>query len=852
MTPFNWHDTLAKRPIFAVDYWPGIPAIDHEGRADITHDLEHIKAYCDPVLVRSLCLHLKSTDAMPEQPDRGWFDGPDLVNAAPEQMEQWRQRVAELVGPLAKQYRDAGMQVIELTQGFNCSGWDYAPDWYKQAVADWQECDLSGKPLTDAGLLPMACLVHPKLYEFLEQFYEAMRVLSDTGVLLGGCTDNESHLAHHDLANFGGHPLTLRAFGEYVAQHYGDVATFNNIAKTTYDDFADIGIADDNWAVRTLAVRFRATLVTKHYQNGMGRAAKKAIPGFVTVTRLAVGACLRENLLDRECPGLDLTYLDPQAIDVMGWSHSISPGEKFDLVGGMCVAGDLMRGLGIPIGITEPHVQRYGPHYSPYRPDELLHLIYRGLHYNFRFFNLHTWDRTGDWQIWNEPVAAVYMQRKGILKQVRELRDELDYIRPFETFGKPVLAPLRILTTRNARGYPAMQGRLYGELLADLGPIFEKPQMSCYHVIEEQTSDLDETLAGAKGVIVADACLTADTRRRLSAFVESGGKLLVIGAPACVDEKYAPAQLPACYPIASLDPVDLAELEQRDITQQPYAPAPFPSMCSSTGRHPVWPSASPLVLAHPTVLTPESDATPIAHDWQGNCIAAGNDRVAYLAGPPTQRDQLGALMRRFAAWCGVELPQVMVSQFEHATVAQHYNSANLTPAGDVIDPAPWHGYVPLHGELNNQVREMREEHPWLAYHTDENGSTVLEGVALDPQAVKVFRRQPGTREFVHFENLPPSVGFTRFWCGEIHPVIGRFSVLEPTVVDGARLVACDYDEAGLGWYVTPVGSPKRVAEAVSCDVNFAVEPGRDYYLVAVTRRHANLPTCPLCTHGRFE
>ena len=28
---FDWHDTIARRPVFTVDYWPGTPATDLEG-----------------------------------------------------------------------------------------------------------------------------------------------------------------------------------------------------------------------------------------------------------------------------------------------------------------------------------------------------------------------------------------------------------------------------------------------------------------------------------------------------------------------------------------------------------------------------------------------------------------------------------------------------------------------------------------------------------------------------------------------------------------------------------------------------------------------------------------------------
>jgi hypothetical protein len=37
---FDWHRISARRTVFTVDYWPGVPSIDKEGRPNMRSDLE--------------------------------------------------------------------------------------------------------------------------------------------------------------------------------------------------------------------------------------------------------------------------------------------------------------------------------------------------------------------------------------------------------------------------------------------------------------------------------------------------------------------------------------------------------------------------------------------------------------------------------------------------------------------------------------------------------------------------------------------------------------------------------------------------------------------------------------------
>ena len=77
---FNWQRTIGRRPVFTVDYWPGVPGIAKEGRPDMSSDLEHLKAYADPVTVRTLRGGYGADAASPNDPGRtGAFVMPDVL-----------------------------------------------------------------------------------------------------------------------------------------------------------------------------------------------------------------------------------------------------------------------------------------------------------------------------------------------------------------------------------------------------------------------------------------------------------------------------------------------------------------------------------------------------------------------------------------------------------------------------------------------------------------------------------------------------------------------------------------------------------------------------------------------------
>ena len=87
---FDWHRTIGRRPIFTVDYWPGVPGITKEGRPDMSSDLEHLKAYADPVTVRTLRGGFAADAVAVADPGRtGTFVMPDLLTLTADELRTW-------------------------------------------------------------------------------------------------------------------------------------------------------------------------------------------------------------------------------------------------------------------------------------------------------------------------------------------------------------------------------------------------------------------------------------------------------------------------------------------------------------------------------------------------------------------------------------------------------------------------------------------------------------------------------------------------------------------------------------------------------------------------------------------
>jgi len=827
---FDWHRAISRRPVFTVDYWPGVPAITKEGRPDISSDLQHIKAYADPVAVRTL----QGRYTQNKGAQIGSIEMPDLLHMSDAELNQWSNDLQDKLQPLLAQYQKAGILNIDLHTFFLQSGRSNAPDWYRQ-LPDWSECNLSGEPIDSP------CLTHPKLYEMVDRTFQAISFLREEPTFLGFHLENEPHLGPiGDLTNYGGNPHTKQAFRTFLQESLGSTEKLNQIGGTSFASFDAIDIADDNWLVRAMAARFRSTLVTGVYQTRLAQLAKKHFPQAVTMTRLETGYWLRDQDGKREINGVEFTHLKGSPIDVISWSH-FSSGHLHDALGQLHVTGGILRGVGKPIGFTEPNVSRYtGRQWQAYRPDELQHLIYRGLFYNFRMFNLHSWDREGNWAIYNEPFGAVFSKQPGTLRMVATLRSELERSAPFETFGQPVMPPLRLLVSRNARHYPGMAGSCYGSWLSNLCQIMNIPQFTSYEILEEQTCDVAAALKECRGVVVSDACLSENTRQLLSDFVASGGRLLVLGAPSSVGSNYEPAELPEAYPVAA-QRMSLAKLTEEDI--------PTPVDCPTEGEHPVLAGLSSVRLLRPAKLELQPQAKVVARSTEGDSVGAANERVVYLAGFPTDTGQQRTLLENFGHWCNVTPRELLVSQYEHATVVQKWDITNQRPDGSVIDMKPFVGAIPMSGNHDGAIQELREDHPWLAYHRNAEGQIVLEGVRVDPKGVKVFRKE-AARELAHFENIPDTVGFEYFWAGQAHPIIGRFTVTEATDVD-ATISGGTWNEDQIRWYVVEIGK-ERVADGNGRQIRFHAEPDKHYYLTALQKEHAGHADCPLCQKHAFE
>jgi hypothetical protein len=502
----------------------------------------------------------------------------------------------------------------------------------------------------------------------------------------------------------------------------------------------------------------------------------------------------------------------------------------------MNVTGGLLRGSGKMIGMTEPHVQRYGGgQWCVFRPEELLNFIYRGLYYNFRMFNLHSWDRTGAWAIYNEPFGAVYSKHPGTLAMVARLRSELERIAPFETFGAPLMPPLALVVSRSAAHFPGAGGWFYGNWLSRLSKVLEQPRFTCYDVTEEHTADLEKTLGECRGAVVMDACLDRKSRNAVAAFAARGGRVLIIGAPAAVGPEYAPAEFPAVYPVepprASPASVDGRRAE-----------------CRVTAGHPVFAGLKRLQLTAMEPVEARGRASVAARTSGGGAAAVAGESAIYLAGFPSDAAEQEKLLENFARWCGVEPPGVAISRYTRATVVQNWDTRNQRRDGSLLDPKPWTGEVRVAGPNTGQVWELREDHPWLAYH-ESGGAIVLESVKVAPKDVKVFRKE-AARELPHFENLPEALGFSYWWAGESHPIIGRFTVSRATDVEG-RIAGGKWGDREIGWYVAEIGR-RRAAEGEGRSVRFRAEPGSEYYLTAVLPRHPNQERCPLCQEHAFE
>ena len=862
----DWCHTMTYRPVFPVDYWPGTPAITKEGRPDFRSDLRHITSYADPVVWRSLSF-MAGTDVGPDvRRLRGWLTVPDVLGMSDAALARWQRETQRALEPILSQFRREGVRIqAALSLMMSSGGMDYSPEWYRSAVPDWEECDYSGTPLSQlpkggwgknlACTLP--CLFHPELYRMIDRVCRALSFLRDEPCFAGVHIDNELNLGdHRPLERVGGNPHTRAAFREFLKGTYPSVRRLNQVAGTSYRALEEVEISDGNWLIQVMAGRFRATWIEGVYLPRCAALIKKHLPDAVTISRCQAGLTFQEYGDGREVFDEDMTHAKGSALDVLAynllWQPTSKGPRRFNApvasgFGAFNVTGSLLRGTGKMLGIPEFHAQRHVRYqWCVPRPEELLNYMYRGLHFNFRMLMLHSWDRESSLAasgvIYNEPFGAVYSKHPGTLRMVAQLRSEFDRSRPFETFGKPVLPPMGILVSRNARHFPGLGGWAYGNLLCRLSDALEHPRSGHYEIVEEQTRDVARELKAFKGLVVVDACLSARTRRAVARFVQRGGRLLVMGAPATVDASYSPCEPGDVYPAQVAVPGVAAAVRRK--TRKPTS-------CRLTRSHPVFKGLRALKLQAPAPVKTRKGASVLARNAAGDVLVAADARGVYISGVVADSRQLRLLLANFQEWCGVRTSRVFVSRFANATVVQNWDTANHRPDGSVIDETPWTGTVAQEGRHGGAVRELRQDHVWLAYHR-EGGRTVLESVKVAPQDVKVFRRE-AAQELCHVEGFPDSLGFSYWWDGGMHPIIGRFTASQPTQVQ-ARIVDGAVKTPIRSWFVCEVGG-RRIAEGKGRRVRFSVKPGREYYFAVVSKDSAHdawAKSCALCVAHAFE
>jgi hypothetical protein len=864
MKRFDWKKTTGYRPVFTADYFPGVPSVYKYGQKDISSDLEHIKGYLDPVTSRTLnfaykCSYLAYYDSQDAR-DKGWAAIPDITGMSEEEVGKWQEQVRSDLEPYLKMYNRHGIQCMGIYELFLCHGFDTSPEWYHK-VPDWDEYTVSGERLSEKDIKYVtACLFHPEMYRIIDKTFETLAFLSKDRSFLGMHIDNEPNLSlGRDISDYGGNPYTVSAFREYLAGIYMDISEFDSIAGTKYDSFESINTSDANWLVRTLLSRFRGTFISGVYLARAAALARKYFPKAVLVTRLQTGYFLKEWENGHDINGMDLTYLKDSEYDVIAWCNQWDTKVR-DGMGQLNVTGGLLRGTGKMLGFSETFMQRFGVmHYSSYRPLELMHYVYRGLLYDLRMYNFHSWDRKGEW-VHDEPMGLSYLARPATLKITGQIRMEMDRIRPFETFGKPLTAPIVIIVSRNARNFPGSNGWFYGNLLYKLCQVFEKPMFSCYEVAEECTSDLKEILKHVKGAVVVDACLSARTRDLLGGFAAGGGKVLVFGAPSIVGAKYEHQDLPGNYPVYA---------EHTDLKKYSMDREYSVTGCRKTSSHPVFKGIGHMDLLQPVPIRLKPGAVMLAVDGSGHPAAAAKGNIVYCSGIaapgnepavrfrdhhqiygysvlPGKKDLFERILSNFASWCGVETPDVILSRFENATVVQNWDTANHGIDGKPLDYAPWTGHVDLMDTASGGIFEIRGDQPWLAYH-NEGDRTVIEGVMVEQQDIKIFRREQ-TNGSIHLENIPDSIGFSSWWSGNLHPVTGRFRAVRKSFVEAD---ISGGDEGELSWFVAEVGG-ERTAEGDGRKVRFGALPGKEYYLTVLLTRHKGNIDCPLCRRNMFE
>lgn len=833
------------RPAFATTYFGGFKGTTDrhtdgtnistqvEGINDWSLDFQRIAYYLDPLMIHALF----GFRYCPR------FEWPDLVKNDPAEIAQWKQVVSGQLSRVFQTYRENGFQMW-MTDGFFANGGsNTGPEWYEK-VPDWSELTVDGKlpeVYTEDELgsktRGIACLANPRLYSMQEGFAALRKelALDQEDVIIGLHPENEPGI---EFGNFGGNPYTQKLFCEYLKRQDGDLEGFNRLLGTDYRSFDEVSMAHPSPYVRAWADRFRAWLVSDYYQGKLDQINRQSFPHWKI--------CTRFQTYDFRGSMGDISYLGEITTDYAGISfypnayvnkegHAVT--NRMGMLSGL---GSVLSAYGRPIALTEfginKGVEPYAVLTEGFQPYEVVNLLYRALAYGVRMVGVFWYEHPSPGESWCNVYGMNLSRFPETLRAFQQVRDEMERIRPYETFGKPFPGALAILISRHALHYPGVGSLYYGALQKTLWETLDDPRLSQYDLIEEHAGGLEERLSAYRGVVVMDACLRRETRQMLERLAQRGIKTLVLGAPQYLDDRFRASEFPSAYPVAGMKGGDVSSNAGRK-----------PSTAVAT-EHPVLGGRGHWVLNHASPVEGRPAALALLREaGSGEVLGYANDRVAYISGHPEGKEAWRDLLLGFAKWTGAGVLPVVVRHFQNAMVVQNYCPDAEDLKEQTLSEKGWIGRVSmLDPSWKGQLREARRDMPWLAY-TRQGAHLRVEGLRLGSMEVQVVQKREG-KELPHLEGTPEDMGYLEFALGWDH-LVAKFEVLQ----EGEkvlRLETAGWSPTPAHWQINEVRSPQVVAQGSPPEVRFRAEPRKQYYLIVRQTVKCD-PHCPLCCLGRM-
>ena len=840
---FDLNEVTNYRPVFATTYFGGFKgttnkhadgtdiATEVDGIGDWSKEFQHIKRYLDPLITHALFGF------------RSWprFEWPDVIKDDPAEIKQWIALVRGQFAGILRTYRENQFQMV-MSEGFMVNtGANTGPAWYEK-VPHWSELTVDGKvpeASTEDGSggkgKGIACLANPELFTVQTKFADLTSALGlyQEELIVGVEPENEPGL---EVPDFGGNPYSLALFRRQLQQAYGSVEKLNQVLGASYKSFDEVEISNPHPVMLAWADRFRAWLVSYYYQGKLNSINHRKFARWRLSTRF--------QTYDFTGPRGDISYIADITTDYAGISfypnaYVNKAGEAVtNRMGMLSGLGSILSSSGHPIALTEFGINKgiepltvLTEHFLSY---EVTNLLYRGLSYNVRLIGVF-WYMPPVIDSWSFVYGMNLSRFPDTLRAYAKVRDEMERIRPYETFGKPIRNSLAILVSRNAIHYPGAGDLYYGALQMKLWNVLDEPELSQFDLVEEHASNLEERLSACRGVVVIDACLRNETRELVDRLAGRGVKVLAIGAPQYLDWLFQPAVIPFSYPADKVKSVAAAQNADRK------------PRTALGAKHPVLNGKQHWKLLGATPVEPRAGASTLLQpEGSPGVFGCANDRVAYISGLPDGREEWRNLLTGFARWSSVSLTPVVIGQFENAIVLQNYcpKAENLKEKS--LAEKVWIGQVAMRdGSWRGQLREMRRDIPWLAYTRGEN-TLKLEGLRLAAMEVQVIQKQDG-KELPHFEGTPESVGYLDFIMGWDH-IIAKFEVSEAGE-KVLRYLPGTWADKPAFWQVNEVDSPQVIAQGYPPEIHFPAEPGKEYYLI-VRHTEEKEKGCPLCRDGR--